>query len=191
PPAAQAILSPLQPGVHFLLDDLAAATTAQLCERGTTLAVRSTLLLLRFVRGARHHDPAEFVRRWLDLLRALWREPAGRRTAAALFGYLACQLEVPCEQFVAAAALVHEEARIMSNTIADQFRAEGFHRGFAQGVLAGRAEGRAELTLRLLHRRFGSVAPAIEARIRAASVEQLETWAERVLTAADPAQVLA
>ncbi|HEX5053027.1 MAG TPA: Rpn family recombination-promoting nuclease/putative transposase [Planctomycetota bacterium] len=190
PPAAQAILSPLQPGVHFLLDDLAAATTAQLCERGTTLAVRSTLLLLRFVRGARHHDPAEFVRRWLDLLRALWREPAGRRTAAALFGYMACQLESPCEQFASAASLVHEEARIMSDTIADQFREEGFRSGLAQGLQAGRAEGRAELMLRLLRRRFGSVTPAVEARIRAADIEQLEAWAERLLTAADPAQVL-
>ncbi len=44
-------------------------------------------------------------------------------------------------------------------------------------------EGRAEVLLRQLKIRFGSVTSETEARVRQASVAELDTWAERILTA--------
>jgi hypothetical protein len=47
----------------------------------------------------------------------------------------------------------------------------------------GAVRGRADLLLLLLARRFGSVGPELEARIRSAAVADLDRWAEAVLTA--------
>jgi len=55
----------------------------------------------------------------------------------------------------------------------------------------GRAEGEARLLLKVLASRFGSVPAAAERRVRAAGVEQLEVWAERVFAAATVDDVLA
>jgi hypothetical protein len=47
----------------------------------------------------------------------------------------------------------------------------------------------ANVLLRLLAKRFGSVAEDLAHRVRRSSVEELGTWAERVLTAASLEQV--
>ena len=46
-----------------------------------------------------------------------------------------------------------------------------------------RAEGRAEILLRQLAKRFGPVPPDVQERVRAASIPDLDRWAETVLTA--------
>jgi hypothetical protein len=65
-----------------------------------------------------------------------------------------------------------------------------------QGIQRGRQEGRQqgfqELLLRLLRQRFGDeVDPHVEQRIATASVEQIETWSVRVLSAATLAELFA
>ncbi len=182
PTAVQKVLAPLQPNLHFLLDDLAIVPESQLKQRRATVLSRLTLLLLQFVRGAAERDPSEFVHRWLDLMRALWDDPLGRHALFSLFSYLAAQLEAPRDQLVAAATLIHEDARIMGKTIADQFREEGFKKGIDQGA-QGKTTHMVELLLRLLHKRFGNVPPTDEERIRTASIERLDEWTERILTA--------
>ena len=53
-------------------------------------------------------------------------------------------------------------------------------------------EGERKLLLRLLRRRFGAeVDGEIEHRVAAAPAEQVEVWAERVLSAATLAELLA
>ncbi len=64
-----------------------------------------------------------------------------------------------------------------------QGRAEGVAEGEARGEVRGEAKGRAALVLKLLILRFGQVPAAIEASIRASSIEQLENIAARALTA--------
>jgi hypothetical protein len=44
-------------------------------------------------------------------------------------------------------------------------------------------EGRAAVLERLLRKRFGAIAPMYLERIRSASIEQLDLWAERILDA--------
>lgn len=53
----------------------------------------------------------------------------------------------------------------------------------ARGRTAGKAEGKAELVLKLLGLRFGAVPERTRVRVGAAAPEQLDAWAERVLTA--------
>jgi hypothetical protein len=53
-------------------------------------------------------------------------------------------------------------------------------------------EGKRELLLRLLRRRFGAeVDGETERRVAAAPAEQVEVWAERVLSASTLAELLA
>lgn len=53
----------------------------------------------------------------------------------------------------------------------------------ARGEAKGEAKGRVELLLKLLGLRFGRLSESTRSRIGAASIEQLDRWAERVLTA--------
>jgi predicted transposase/invertase (TIGR01784 family) len=62
-------------------------------------------------------------------------------------------------------------------------RVEGETEGEAKGRAEGEAKGRAALLLKQLGLRFGHLGPATRERVEAASVEQLDGWAERVLTA--------
>jgi flagellar biosynthesis/type III secretory pathway protein FliH len=69
---------------------------------------------------------------------------------------------------------------------------QGVKQGLEQGVRQGLEQGERKLLLRLLQRRFGSqVDRETEQRIAAASAEQIEVWAERVLSAATLAELLA
>ena len=53
----------------------------------------------------------------------------------------------------------------------------------AEGRAEGEARGKAELLLKLLGLRFGTTSEPTRAQVEAATVEQLDSWAERVLTA--------
>jgi hypothetical protein len=61
--------------------------------------------------------------------------------------------------------------------------------GKAEGKALGKAEGKAELVLKLMGLRFGPLAENVVARVRAASVAELDLFAERVLTAKSPDEV--
>jgi hypothetical protein len=53
----------------------------------------------------------------------------------------------------------------------------------ARSLARGRAEGKAELILRLLQRKFGVVPEAIQQRVLMAASDELDVWADRILTA--------
>ncbi|HEX8108678.1 MAG TPA: DUF4351 domain-containing protein [Kofleriaceae bacterium] len=61
-----------------------------------------------------------------------------------------------------------------------------------QGRQKGRQQGIQEFLLRLLRQRFGDAVDAhVEQRIATASIEQIETWPSRVLSAATLAELIA
>ncbi|MBM4063193.1 MAG: DUF4351 domain-containing protein, partial [Planctomycetes bacterium] len=60
---------------------------------------------------------------------------------------------------------------------------KGREEGRYEGQARGQAEGRAAVLLRLLGKRFGVLPAEVEARVRAAAVDTLDLWAERVLDA--------
>ncbi|MGF7208524.1 putative transposase YdaD [Skermanella aerolata] len=75
-----------------------------------------------------------------------------------------------------------QETRIMS-IAAEQWKAEGMQIGEVKGKAAGIEAGKADLLLRLLRRRFGSLPESAQARVQCASEDQLNEWAEAVLDA--------
>ena len=77
-------------------------------------------------------------------------------------------------------------------TAGQQIRQEGIEQGRQEGRREGRREGECALLLRQLRRRFGAaVNTDIEQRIAAASLEQIDIWAERMLSAATLTELLA
>ena len=60
-------------------------------------------------------------------------------------------------------------------------KATGLAEGKATGLAEGEARGRAASLARLLQRRFGPLPPAVQARIAAASPDELDNWLDQVL----------
>lgn len=75
-----------------------------------------------------------------------------------------------------------QETRIMS-IAAEQWKAEGFQMGEIKGKAAGIEAGKADILLRQLRRRFGSLPESVQGRVQCASEDQLNEWAEAVLDA--------
>jgi hypothetical protein len=86
-----------------------------------------------------------------------------------------------------------DDQEFLMNTqdIVETWRREAVQEGVKQGLEQG-VERERKLLLRLLRRRFGAeVDGDTERRVAAASTEQIEIWAERVLSAATLAELLA
>jgi flagellar biosynthesis/type III secretory pathway protein FliH len=87
-----------------------------------------------------------------------------------------------------------QEFLMDTQDIVERWRQEAFQQGeragFQEGERAGFQQGERAVLLRLLRRRFGALVDAvIELRVATASTEQLEAWAERVLSAATLAEL--
>jgi hypothetical protein len=86
-----------------------------------------------------------------------------------------------------------DDQEFLMNTqdIVETWRREAIQEGVQQGLQQG-LERERKLLLRLLRRRFGAeVDCETERRVAAAPAEQVEVWAERVLSAATLAELLA
>jgi hypothetical protein len=59
---------------------------------------------------------------------------------------------------------------------------KGVVEGFDKGRLEGETHGRAETLLRLMRRRYGAVPDSVIDRVHAAGIEDLDRWADAVLT---------
>ena len=66
-----------------------------------------------------------------------------------------------------------------------EWEREFVEKGRQKGLQEGRQEGEAIVLMRLLQKRFGQLPDQVGARLRDASPEQLESWAECLLDAAD------
>jgi hypothetical protein len=74
---------------------------------------------------------------------------------------------------------------------ARRYIALGRAAGKAEGEVEGELKGRAEIVLRLVELRFGPLEQSVIDRIRAATPEELNLYAERVLGAKSLEEVLA
>jgi hypothetical protein len=79
------------------------------------------------------------------------------------------------------------EATMVKNSLGYEYQSDFARRyvaqGEAQGRLEGRMEGRMDIILKLLAMRFGPLTEAAQTRVRGAQDSQLDTLAERMLTA--------
>ncbi len=67
---------------------------------------------------------------------------------------------------------------------------ELMQKGEARGIVVGEIQGRRVMLRRQLTLRFGALPEGADTRLGAADVVTLDTWAERVLTAATLEEVL-
>ena len=79
-----------------------------------------------------------------------------------------------------------EEAKEELGSMADWLREQGR----TEGRTEGRSDGERMILLKLLRVRFGEIDEAAAERVRAAGREQIESWAELVLTARTLDEVL-
>lgn len=113
------------------------------------------------------------------------RSPSGAAALHAVLRYIWEVCDVGMDEFresVLAAVGEDEEVKDAMTTTAEKLRDEG--------RVEGRLEGERAVLLRLLAKRFGDLPDAVLARVDAATVDQLELWAERVLVAHSLAEVL-
>lgn len=201
-PATTAVLGAFRPRQRVIPDLLSACSEAQLRDRPLTALGTLTQLGLRFLP---HLGPAATLAaldRWGGLLRAVDADrgpPDGRDAIDTFGGYLLHVNETPAEDVHMALErnLQRTEEKIMSTAeklrqegIAEGLRqgltqglSQGLTQGLSQGLTQGLTQGRVETLLRLLARRFGSLPAAVEPRLRAASLLELDRWADRVLDA--------
>ena len=133
------------------------------------------------------------------------RVPAGRRIdayAAAVRGLQAVEpdpdMRAKCMTFIDVYAELDEdeyrryesdypeESTVMAGAIQrarDEGRQEGRQEGMERGVRQGRVEGERAVLERQLLRRFRRLSPGAAERLRRASANDLETWADNVLDA--------
>jgi hypothetical protein len=148
--------------------------------------LQAGLLMLKY--AGHDADPRETLERLLTI-----GAGAGLLVIMALVRYLflaADSLGRAQLKMVLGRIVPEESEMIMSNALREymaEARAEGVilgkTEGKAEGKAEGRAEGKAEMLLRLLGRRFGTLPPETTEWIRAASVEELDRWAETIFDA--------
>jgi hypothetical protein len=121
-------------------------------------------------------------------LQALPADAPERRLALPVL--LRLRLAVPTDP----ARQTSDDQEFLMNTqdIVETWRREAIQEGVKQGLQQGLEQGERKLLLRQLRRRFGSeVDGEIERRVATAPAEQVEVWAERVLSATTLTELLA
>jgi hypothetical protein len=185
---------PYVPDFTFVVDDLGRQSDASLRRRSMTAMGR---LVLACLSHARDEDLVAALWDWASVCEEVWAAPSGREAMKAVMSYIAKVGAGPKDEaraFFASLGSGAEEVYVA--TIAEQLKAEGREQGLAQGLARGRAQGREQgreqglaqgqraLVLRLLDRRFGPLDEGTRARVEQAAVQDLERWAEQLLTAA-------
>ncbi|MCB9575845.1 MAG: DUF4351 domain-containing protein [Polyangiaceae bacterium] len=169
------------PSFELLLDDVSGARDDEL--RSRVMSEFAQLALMSLARARSASDMLAELRRWSDVLVRVAALPNGVAALAALVSYILGVTGLPpddLKEFLKALGPQTQEAFM---TGADILREEGRKEG--------EAKGEAKIILRLLRAKFGEVPSEAEERLRSASVEQLDTWAERLLTAESVEEALA
>jgi predicted transposase YdaD len=191
-------------GPRFLLVDLSRYSDERLWAEvfGRTADATAQLALLALQHVATSPDLAELVRRRLaPLLRELLAAPTGLHALEVFLRYtlaVSRSVDWPAfERVLAAEVGPKAEAVVVPyvHELVEQSyakgRDDGRDEGRAEGQAVGQATGRAEMLLKQIRLRFGPLTPADEARVRQATPEEHDLWAERVLTAATLADLFA
>jgi predicted transposase YdaD len=174
------------PRFRFVLDDLDATTDDAIRARSMSALGRFVLWCLKHARrqGFFKHELGS----WGSIIRDAWNAPDGGAAIRRIFRYI---FEVDDQLTVdelkqLATTTIGEDVEEEIVTLADRLREEGRQKG----ERIGERTGERKLLLKQLTLRFGQLPEAALARVTAAGVEQLETWAERVLTAPTLAEVI-
>jgi Domain of unknown function (DUF4351) len=153
----------------------------------TYLVVVRELPVTRYTLLVRLLGGRALMQRAIAELRALPLEAPERQLALPILVEL--RLAVPDDP--AEQARDDQEFLVNTHEVYELWRQQTIEEGREQGLEQGLRQGERALLLRQLRRRFGSqVDGEIERRVEAASPEQVEIWADRVLSAATLAALL-
>jgi len=128
------------------------------------------------------NDNARLVTKF-SLMKRLYRRGFKHSEVLELLRLIDWMLALPPaleEEIEAQMARFEEEIQMSYVT---SFERIAKKRGMQQGMQQGMQSGRAELLLKLLALKFGKLPREVESMVNQASSEELELWAERVLTA--------
>lgn len=183
PEAARPALAEYLVRFTYVLDDLSKIPDDRLRARDPVTALAD--LCLKHARSG-----AQFVAifsRSGDLMREVHRTPGGREAFLFVWSYISI-VNDEAEHHEALKAILEREigpeAKDIIMTVGEQL--------IQQGRQQGIQEGERGLLLRQLRKRFGAQVNADTERcVAAASPEQIALWAERVLSAATLAELLA
>jgi predicted transposase YdaD len=185
-PASIPGIADLVPQFTLALVDLSRVSNEELVAWALDAFPKAVLFALRDVR-----DPEKLLRgleHWGALVAEASRAPSGMDALRQLMRYIALaspRLNIQDFRDKIREYLPTAETELM--TIYEQALQEGREQGRAQGREQGREQGRHETQVSILTKqltlKFGELSTEYEARLQAASAEDLEVYVERILIA--------
>jgi hypothetical protein len=172
------------PKFSLLLDDLSHLDERAIEARRLTAAARLTVVFLQRLRSSQ--DPLGEIDRWWSALGEIAAAPHGGGALAAFARYILSVTELAPSQVRQVFQRLGPAGNEAFMTGAQQLTKEVAEKARNQGLV----EGRAEIVLRLLTVRFGPLPEQAVERVGRASADELDHFAERVLTAATLDDVL-
>jgi len=182
---------------EYVLYDLSEISDDEL-RAGAMRTALAKLVMMCFKHARRRVDFLQIFARWMDVACEVILAPHGLEALAQVMRYI---LEVnehvqpeELQQLLERDLGPEAKDAIMTagQQLIEQGRQQGIEQGRQQGIEQGRQQGMQGVLLRLLRQRFGDAVNAqVEQRIATASLEQVEAWTGRVLSAATLAEVIA
>ncbi|GAB2533295.1 Rpn family recombination-promoting nuclease/putative transposase [Nocardia heshunensis] len=172
-PATRAALGDHLPQFRFLLDDLTKLELSALLDRNLTSPTRVLFVLLKIASGNKHLG--EDLLPLVDDLEAMLAGPDGEADFECVVTYILTVGETRKSDLGPLINQLGPRAREIMMTTAEQLRAEGEARG--------ETRGRADSLIEQLGLKFGELSADTTSIIRAGDLQQLRTWAAKVLTA--------
>lgn len=169
-------VSELVPQIKFLLDDVSHATNDELLSRAGAPRERIVSLALWALRDGRSR--ARFLQNfdtWLETIGALWQLENAPHLLENVFWYIT----------LAESGLTHQDLHEAARRAS--LPAEEAIMSIAEEL---RQEAQTELLVKQLQIKFGELSDDAAKRVASAAPHELETWAERILTANSLEEVL-
>jgi putative YhgA-like transposase/uncharacterized protein DUF4351 len=196
PPDIRPAVEPHLVRFSYLLSDLSEIPDDELRE-GAKRTALARLVSMCFKHGRTRADFVKILIRWMDVVREVVSAPNGLEALALVMRYI---LEVNEQVRPEALQALFEreigpEAKDAIMTAGQQLIEQGIEQGIERGRQQGIEQGRQhfqEFLLRLLRQRFGDEVNAhVEQRLATASVEAIDAWSARLLSAATLAELFA
>jgi predicted transposase/invertase (TIGR01784 family) len=185
PNAVRAAVAPHTLRLTYLLDDLSEVSDDELRARARMTAL-SRLVAACFKHGRTRADLVSVLGGWAQVIRDVATAPNGLEALALVMRYI-----LPVNDHVEPEELQAFLERVAGPEAKDTIMTAG-ERLIQQGEARGLQKGEKAFLLRLLHKRFGNqVDEAVERRVEAASSDEMAMWAERLLSGATLAELMA
>lgn len=175
-PSAYPGLAELVPQFSVLIEDLADLSDDELYAMSLDAFAHVTLWFLRD--GRNPTRLLSSMSRWIPVLASVLRAEDGMRAFLQLVRY--ASLVLSDEDFGTFHGTLRTRLPEVDKEMASHYETT---------LQRGRAEGRADLVRRLLGLKFREIDPRYQAQLAAATSEQLDRYAERILTATTIAEV--